>query len=150
MKRADTYEAIEALMRLSQLVERRRRQLARDAGLTSQQWAVLEEIAREDFMPSLFARGRSTSAAAVSRTLRQLLDPGLVSVSISRGDARQRDYAVTAKGRRALEMLASDREDALAVVWDDLAPAETRRFGRFAERLADRLEAYAEDVERRG
>ena len=71
------YRAIEGLQRLAELFERRRAQLARRVGLSDPQWRVLEEIAREDFMPSLFARRRDAHPAAVSRTLRQLLDRGL-------------------------------------------------------------------------
>ena len=52
------HRAIEALQRLSELFLGRRRQLAREAGLTESQWRLLEELADEDFMPSLFARRR--------------------------------------------------------------------------------------------
>ena len=109
---------------------------------------LLEEIARDDFMPSLFARQRDCSAAAVSRTLRQLQDAGLARAAISSQDARQRDYRLTARGARLLEALQASRERALDAVWRDLPDSEIERFGRFSARLADRLEAYAERVGR--
>jgi len=137
------YSAIEGLQRLADVFDLRRQQLAREAGLTDAQWRVLEEIGREDFMPSLFARRRECTAAAISRTLRQLQDLGLVSVSISSGDGRQRDYRLTAAGKRSLSKLRQSRERALDAVWSDLPSAEIERFGRFSELLADRLEAYA-------
>ena len=103
--RRRSFEAVDALLRLSELVERRRGQLARGAGLSASQWRVLEKIHSEDFMPSLFARDRETSPAAVSRTLRQLQERGLVRAAISAGDRRQRRYVVTSRGRRAIEGL---------------------------------------------
>jgi len=92
------HRAIGQLQRLTELFGKRRVQLATGVGLTEQQWRVLEEIATEHFMPSMFARGRRSTAAAVSRIIRQLLDKQLVSVSVSRTDGRQRRYVLTAKG----------------------------------------------------
>ena len=47
-------------------------------GITIEQWRVLEEISTDHFIPSMFARSRDSSAAAVSKILRQLLDGVLV------------------------------------------------------------------------
>lgn len=139
--------AIEALQRLTELFERRRSQLAREVGLTDPQWRVLEEIARDEFMPSLFARTREAHPTAVSRTLRQLQERGLVTSSISATDARQREYAVTARGRRLLSRLRASRERAIDAVWAGLPARELQRFAAFSERLAERLEAYARGEE---
>jgi DNA-binding MarR family transcriptional regulator len=141
-----TFEAIDALLRLSELVERRRRQLARGAGLTDAQWRVLEGIEREHFMPSLFARDCETAPAAVSRTLRQLQERGWVLASISSGDRRQRDYRLTARGRQGLDRLRTAREEALEAVWDVLPARQVADFARFAGVLANRLEAHAREV----
>src|ERR1700675_320084 len=92
-------DAIANLQRLSDLFQARRARLAVDAGLTEQQWQVLEEIATDHFMPSLFARRRESSAAAVSRLVRQLLDKRLVSAAAHDHDGRQRQYVLTAKGK---------------------------------------------------
>lgn len=143
------FSAVRGLQRLTELFERRRRQLAREAGLSDPQWRVLEEIASEGFMPSMFARRSETSPAAVSRTLRQLLERGLVAVSIGSEDARQREYKVTGRGRRLLAKLRSRREQALGRVWSHFSKRELLAFASFAEVLADRLEAYAESVEGR-
>jgi len=48
-KRASLYAAIEGLGRLAEVLERRRRQLAGQVGLSPLQWRVLEEVAREAF-----------------------------------------------------------------------------------------------------
>jgi len=141
------YAAIDALQRLAELMDRRRRQLAEVVGLSDPQWRVLEQIGRDDFLPSLFARSRECSPAAVSRTLRQLLERELVAVSISQRDARRRDYALTLEGRRLLDELQQRRERALDAVWTDFSRDELERFVRFGAELADRLEIYAAQAE---
>jgi DNA-binding MarR family transcriptional regulator len=141
--RRPLYEAIEALQRLAELFERRRQQLGRAAGLTEGQWRVLEEIGREGFMPSLFARSRAMHPAAVSRTLRQLQDEGLVEASIAAQDGRQRRYELTARGRERLERLRRERVRAIEMVWKGFGADELERFAAFSGRLADGLERFA-------
>lgn len=135
--------AIEALQRLAELFEERRQQLAREAGLTIQQWQVLEEICEEHFMPSMFARERESSAAAVSKILRQLLDRGLVQVAVSETDGRQRCYGLTEEGRRIMDHLRASRRKAIEAVWGDLDAAGLACFTEFSSELVRRLEAYA-------
>lgn len=145
--RQASLEAIDALMRLSDGVERRRRQLARGAGLTNAQWRVLEEIGQDDFLPSLFARGRRLQAAAVSRTVRELLDRNWIRAAEAAGDRRKREYQLTARGRQVLARLARGRERALVAVWDVLPPEELAVFTRLAVQLVDRLEVHHEAVD---
>jgi len=140
---ADVHAAIVCLTRLTELMERRRAQLAEGAGLTEQQCGVLEEIATEHFMPSLFARRRDSSPAAVSKILRQLGDKGLILTAIADGDGRQRRYSLTSKGKRAMQRLRDMREEAIRRVWLQLDEVEMRAFTAFGERLADNLERYA-------
>jgi len=135
--------AVAALQRLADAFAQRREQLARSAGLSEAQWRVLEEIAAEGFMPSLFARRRARSPAAVSKVIRQLLDQGLVDVAIAEGDGRLRRYRLSAAGRAAMQALRRGRERALERIWSDLDPGELARFSAFASDLAGRLEAYA-------
>jgi DNA-binding MarR family transcriptional regulator len=136
--------AIAALQRLAEAFQLRRAQLARDSGLTEAQYQVLEEIGSRAFMPSLFARRRESSAAAVSKVLRTLQDAGLAEATIGDGDARRRRYRLTAAGARLLESVEAGRRRAIDAVWSDLDAAELQRFARFSDRLAERLEAYAE------
>ena len=138
----DVRRAIASLQRLADRFAERRRQLAREAGLSEAQWRVLEEVAGESFMPSLFAKRQACSAAAVSRTLRQLLEAGLVSAGIGAQDGRQRVYRLTAQGRRRLARVHASRAAAIAAVWSQLDPAELRAFARFADALSERLEAH--------
>lgn len=142
-KRTLAYEAIRVLQELADVFEKRRQQLAAEAGVSDLQWRVLEQVAEEDFMPSLFARSRSQSPAGVSRTLRQLLERDLVRVSIGRGDARQREYGLTAAGKRLLESLRDRREEAIEAVWLKLSEDELANFAAIGAGLGIRLRGYA-------
>jgi len=139
----DVLEAIARLQRLAEVFHLRRGQLARDAGLTEPQWRILEEISTEHFMPSMFARSSETTAPAVSRLIRQLLDRGLISVGVAADDARQRRYALTTAGRTLLGRLRDARARAIDVVWRDLPARDLAAFIRFSDVLIPRLEAYA-------
>ena len=134
--------ALEALQRMSDAFARRRSQLARGADLTEAQWRVLEQIAAEDFMPSLFARRQAQTSAAVSKIIRQLLDLGLVDVSISPGDARKRRYALSAKGNQTMEIVRQDRQRAVERIWSGLDARALAAFARFGGDLAERMEAH--------
>jgi DNA-binding MarR family transcriptional regulator len=134
------HQAIACLGRLADAFRRRREQLALSVGLSDGQWGVLEEISREHFMPSMFAKTRDSSAAAVSKTLRQLLDKDLVSVTLSKSDGRQRDYILTAKGKRIMQTLREERELAIEKIWLRLDPHLLKSFVTFGTQLSDHLE----------
>src|SRR5258708_17597634 len=91
-RRDPIFQAIEAMTALAELFERRREALARDAGITIEQWRVLEEILTQHFIPSMFARSRDSSAAAGSEKLRQLLYSGLVFTTVGRADPPNQPY----------------------------------------------------------
>ncbi len=136
------HAAIACLRRMTEAFARRRQQLALSVGLSEGQWGVLEEIATRHFMPSMFARTRSSSAAAVSKTLRQLLDKSLVSVGLSKSDGRQRAYVLTAKGQHVLRTLRDEREMAIEEIWLTLDGDQMRNFVSFGNQLCNRLEHY--------
>jgi DNA-binding MarR family transcriptional regulator len=137
------FRAIEAMTALAEIFGRRREVLARDAGITIEQWRVLEEISTEHFIPSMFARSRDSSAAAVSRILRQLLDAGLVTAAIGRADRRNRSYKLTAKGQRTLAELRASRQTAIEAIWTGFSRDELASFSAFASKLSDRIERYS-------
>src|SRR5260370_6313641 len=137
------FRAIEAMAALAELLERRREALARDAGITIEQWRVLEEISTQHFIPSMFARSRDSSAAAVSKILRQLLDTGLVSAAIGRDDRRNRHYKLTARGNRTLSELRSARESAIEAILTGFSRDDLAAFSKFAARLSERIERYS-------
>ena len=136
------HRAIAALQRLSDLFGERRGQIAHEAGLSVPQWRILEEVATEHFMPSLFARHRAVTPAAVSKLVRALLERDLIRASIAEGDRRQRTYVLTASGRRLLDRVRRARQSAIDEVWADLPVSKLRDFARFGETLASRLETY--------
>ena len=146
---ADIGAAIGSLGRLTDLFQRRRAQLARGVGLTVQQWRVLEEVSTEHFLPSLFARERECTPAAISKILRQLLGKGLIRAAISNKDGRQRRYQLTGKGRGVIEQLRGERRRAIQTIWSDLPGEEVTRFARFAGELGDRLERFADQPTRK-
>lgn len=137
------HQAIEQLQRLTELFQQRRQQIAKRAGLSEQQWRVLEEISTEHFIPSMFARSRESTAAAVSKTLRQLLDKELVRVSVSEADGRQRQYELTSKGHRAIERLRRERQRAIDTIWRDLPAEELARFNVLSAEIIARIERFA-------
>ena len=145
MQDSPAHRAIASLQRLAEAFAERRRQLAAEAELTETQWRVLEGIGGEGFLPSMFARQRDVSAAAVSRTLRQLLERGLVRASAGADDGRKRVYRLTARGRRALRRVHEAREAAVRDVWSALPARELEAFSAFSDDLAARLERYARD-----
>ncbi len=137
------HQAIEQLANLVEVFERRRDTLAAEAGVTVEQWRVLEEIGARRFMPSMFARRRESSAAAVSRILRQLLDAGLVSVAVSQSDGRNREYRLTPAGERVLGDLKRSREAAIESVWMTQEASEIESFSEFAGKLVRAIEDYS-------
>lgn len=143
------HAGIAAVQRLAEAYLLRRGQLAAAVDLTEQQWAVLEEIATEHFMPSMFARRRQSSAAAISKTLRQLLTRGLVAVAVGREDGRHRRYTLTAAGRALMGRLRAERQRAIDRIWRRLDRRELALFTEFSNRLAGQIEAYAGSKARR-
>lgn len=141
--------AIECLRQLTELFQARREQLAAAVDLTEHQWAVLEQTTSEHFMPSMFARSRQSSAAAVSKTLRQLIDKGLVSAAIDETDGRQRRYELTTKGRRIMEQLRQSREAAVRDIWMKFEPKRLRAFTEFATELSTELESYSRRADKK-
>jgi DNA-binding MarR family transcriptional regulator len=139
------HAAIAQLTRLTDLFAQRREQLAEHVGLTASQWALLEEISTEHFMPSMFAKSEDRSRAAVSKVIRQLLDRGLIRVAISAADGRQREYALTADGRATLDKLRRERERAIEAIWLLLDPAQLEQFKAFSGDLIERIERYAKE-----
>jgi DNA-binding MarR family transcriptional regulator len=92
----------------------------------------------------MFAKTRDSSAASVSKTLRQLLDKDLVSVTLSKSDGRQRDYVLTAKGKRIMQALREERALAIEKIWLTFAPHQLESFVSFGTQLSDHLEKYGE------
>lgn len=143
----EAHAAIACLQRLAGAFTARREQLARAVGLTAQQWAVLEEISREHFMPSLFAEQQESTRGAVSKIIRQLIDKSLISVLVSKDDGRQRKYTLTGKGKRVMDELRAQREQAIDAIWLQLGRDQVLAFTHIGEDIATRLEGYLQRVD---
>ncbi len=136
-------DCVEVLGTLAALFEERRRQLAQTAGLSVQQWQALEEVQHEHFMPSMFAQRRSSSAAAVSKILKQLSDKDLVRARISKQDGRQREYEVTPLGEKILARVRCERQQAISDIWLKLPRETLQQFHEAGSTIAQRLENKA-------
>lgn len=145
--RARIFQAIEQLQQASALFSHRRGQLAAAVGLTEAQWRVMEGIATQHFMPSLFAKSQDHTGSAVSKLLRQLLDKKLIRVSISSNDARRRSYELTAQGRKTMDKLRELRAEAIETVWAGLPTSELAAFNAFADKLIARLREKAAEAD---
>ena len=68
--------------------------------------------------------------------------------SIASGDRRQREYQLTAAGRKRLAGLRASRKRAIDAIWSDLPDRDLERFAGFSGELSDRLERYLESGSR--
>jgi DNA-binding MarR family transcriptional regulator len=122
---AGTEEAIvHALFDLANHLVRRGEKLAGEAGLTTQQWIVLLQIAgdpnfpgaprkRPDgVLPSEIAAARGVSRATVSAVVSALVDRGLVASIADDADKRRRRLVTTADGDRVVKRLDPIRRKA--------------------------------------
>jgi len=94
----------------------------------------------------MFARQRESTPAAVSKIIRQLIDKGMVSVSVSKADGRQRDYELTEKGQMTMARIRDEHNAAIETIWAKLDIQHVREFDRFASDLSERLEAYRDQM----
>ena len=97
-------------------------------------------------MPSMFARKRDSSPAAVNKTLRQLIDKGLVEVKLNKSDGRQRDYQLTRRGKRTMSELREARAQAIEQIWQKLDRDEVRSFTSFGNKLTRALVEHANNI----
>ena len=141
-RRKQIHAAIEALRELADAFDRRRAALAREVGLTVESWRALEEIATAHFVPSMFALRRKSSAAAVSKILRQLEATGLIRSTIAKHDARGRAFHLTAKGSARRAKLRGARFRAIDAIWTTLDARDVAGFAAFAAKLVARIARF--------
>jgi DNA-binding MarR family transcriptional regulator len=128
--------------------------VASRAGLTTQQWLLLLQIAGDPnfaapkdsparigtgVMASEIARARGVSRANVSMLVAQLLRMGLVNQAEQPDDRRRKHLAVTDAGQRALASIESARREANQNLFASLAPAERRQLLHSLRACLDRL-----------
>jgi len=128
--------------------------VASRAGLTTQQWLMLLQIAGDPnfavpgdgpsrigpgVMASDIARARGVTRANVSILVRQLLRLGFVSQAEQPDDRRRKQLAVTEAGRKALAEIESARHEANRNLLEGLTPAERRQLLRSLRTCLERL-----------
>jgi DNA-binding MarR family transcriptional regulator len=128
--------------------------LASQAGLTTQQWLLLLQIAgdpnfavppdsppRESagVMASEVARDRGVTRANVSMLVSQLLRMGLVGQVEQPEDRRRKRLVLTDAGRKALAGIQSARHEANENLFAGLSPAERKQLLRSLRACLERL-----------
>jgi DNA-binding MarR family transcriptional regulator len=113
--------------------------LAAHAGLTTQQWLVLLQVAGDPnfhapdgrvarskggVLGSEIALARGVSRASVSTLVAQLLGKGLVRQQPEAGDRRRKGLSISAKGRSALTRLDARRRRANRTLLGELGVKE--------------------------
>lgn len=131
-----------ALFDLANHLVRRGEDLARQSGITTQQWILLLHIAGdpnftsfddeerdpEGVLPSEIARARGVSRANVSALMSGLVDRGLVRQKKDKRDGRRKRVVVTAAGKRALAKIDPTRREANRRLLANLSATERKRF----------------------
>ncbi len=113
--------------------------LAAQAGLTTQQWLVLLQVAGDPnfhapdgraarskggVLGSEIALARGVSRASVSTLVAQLLGKGLIRRQAEAGDRRRKGLSVTARGRASLASLDVSRRRANRTLLAELGAKE--------------------------
>ena len=65
-----------------------------------------------------------------------------MSVSAREHDGRQRQYVLTAKGKRTLDGVRADRQAAIDAIWDSFDRRALATFADVSAELIRRIEAY--------
>jgi len=133
-------------------------QVAAGAGLTTQQWLVLLQVAgdpnfarpvrgdatTDDAVGSAIARARAVSRANVSTLVSQLVAKGYVRQREHPGDRRRKQLLVTAQGQRALAAIEPARREANRKLLGGLPPAERAQLLRSLRACLEHLWVTAE------
>lgn len=131
------------LLRARETAMSRFRPILNAAGVTEQQWRALRALHE---LGELTAAGLAAEcvilAPSMTRIIRHLSKEGLVIASRSKDDQRALKLRISAKGRRLVERLAPEIEEAYAKIRDQMEPehmeALYRELGWFVERIEAR------------
>jgi DNA-binding MarR family transcriptional regulator len=150
---AATEESIvHTLFDLANHLMRRGEKLASEAGLTTQQWIVLLQIAGDPNFPgapkrrqagvlaSEIASARGVSRATVSAVVGALVERGLVEDQADEADRRRRRLTTTDLGDQVIAQLAPIRRRANRRLFAGLAAGERDELLRLLRHCLDSLE----------
>ena len=128
------------LLRARETAMSRFRPVLKSAGVTEQQWRALRALHE---LGELTAAGLAAEcvilAPSMTRIIRYLTNEGLVIANRSRDDQRALKLRISAKGRRLVERLAPEIEQAYAELREQMKPEHMavlyQELGRFIERI---------------
>lgn len=128
--------------------------MAREGGLTVQQWLVLLQIDNEPAFPhsdtaplphssgvlaSTIANARGVSRANISTLVAVLLRKNLVKQVEDSGDRRRKFLIITTKGKKALEQIEPLRREVNAELFSGFTEDEKRAALLFLQRCLEKL-----------
>ncbi|MBA3498827.1 MAG: MarR family transcriptional regulator [Deltaproteobacteria bacterium] len=146
-----------ALFDLANHLQRRGERLAAVAGLTTQQWLVLLQIAGDPNFPSSahdeahrvlasdIARARGVSRATISAVITSLKKRGLIREDADPADRRRRYLAITRAGADTLEAIEPDRRAANQRLLRGFDQTDRKRMLDYLERCLGVLWDVRED-----
>ena len=153
---AATEEAIvHALFDLANHLARRGERLAGEAGLTTQQWIVLLQVAGdpnfprppkaspEGILPSEIAAARGVSRATVSAVIAALVERGLVEQVTDDEDKRRRRLRITEAGERVVGTMDPVRRRANRRLLEPLSATQREELLAMLRTCLDSLDALA-------
>ena len=115
--------------------------LARDAGLTIDQWVVLQALhARDGQSPYQLAEATFKDRPTMTRILDLLADKGLIRRQTDPADRRRYRISLTAAGRAQITTLLPMMEGLRESAWSALSPEEVGQLVDLLERVFASLE----------
>jgi DNA-binding MarR family transcriptional regulator len=150
------------LLDLANHLTRNGERLAREEGLTAQQWLLLLQIAGDPNFPrpgnsaengaavlaSNIATARGVSRPTISALVSSLVDKGLVSQTEDPGDRRQKALRATPAGLEILARIEPARHRANKTLLADFKPAEITLVLRMLRSCLDSLWSVSRNDEK--
>ena len=158
MRRSVEEAVVLALFDLANHLQRRGEHVAAAAGLTTQQWLVLLQIAGDPNFPtsartskapvlaSDIARVRGVSRATISAVVGALKLRGLIREEADPADRRRRWLAITVAGLAALSAIEPARRAANRRLLADFAPSDRTQMRDYLQRCLAVLRYVRDDA----
>lgn len=124
------------LLRAREVAMSHFRPILKSHGLTEQQWRALRAL---DELGQLTASGLASECAllapSMTRIIRHLAGEGLVRVTVSPDDQRERRLRISAKGKRLVDRVGPEIETAYAGIREQMQPEHLSALYRELKRL---------------
>jgi homoprotocatechuate degradation regulator HpaR len=118
------------------------RPILKNHGVTEQQWRALRALDElGELTASGLARECALLAPSMTRIIRRLVGEGLVLATRSRDDQRELRLRISAKGKRLVDRIGPEIEQAYAAIRDRMQPEHLNALYRELKRFTARAEA---------